>query len=81
MIVIFRGLGPGGGVWAEMDEIYDLQVIYYSIKKITLFSHTYAGQNMSILHFFITKCMNFHEIVITESVHFFYLSVNEIQTF
>ena len=37
--VIFRGLGPGGGVWAEMDKIYDLQVIYYSIKKITLSSH------------------------------------------
>ena len=75
MIVIFRGLVGGG---AEMYEIYDFQVIYYSIKKTTHIIFTYPGQNISKLHFFITKCMNFHKIVQGFVLLNFYCNKNAI---
>ena len=56
-----------------MDEIYDFLVItFYSIKKqLSLFSHIQDKIFQDCI-FCITNCMNFHNHVIVQSVHFFY---------
>ena len=73
---IIDGFGQGNRlkkstIWAEMDEIYDFQVIFYSIKnkQITLFPHIQAKKLRDCI-FCITNWMNFHTHVIVQSVIF-----------
>ena len=56
-----------------MDEIYGFQVTFYSSmkKKLKLFSHIQDKIFQDCI-FCITNCMNFHNHVIVQSVHFFF---------